>query len=734
MRPIVEKFKAATEKTSPEELITLTKETRIRLRGAVQAGEISVSEIQARGPWAQHLWENLYDELLTYWWIIRYGDPGARFPSDAHTVRLVLSASPHLVYTDGNGKEHFEGFTGLDRTSASRWKSKWQSGLPKTTDDKSPHLEALEKKDYAGFVQLLKEGKYFEIGLEPPGASGYDKNLFNLENVQDRTFELAVAEARVAGYSNFANTCTDLMRMDEFGIFDPKQKFKKIQLNLHGSIRLVTSGNEGVSHHYFNESYFVDSTESGELARFVNLATLRDGAKLHEIIPLLTDREICTDSSAYSDPKNQILSSDLNRLVWGDKLWDEVRSSEFGPILEFIRWGTRYGCKTVRLQNGGVWALLEGPRKLRIRTNTFKHYKYRLPEIFKAAPTNVGEAFLILDSLPITRSSPIGTVERDAINAAAQMLDGVTVVLNGSLADANVSKKEITWEALTELFGRGSSSYDALTVDKIPAPIANGDQLTDIAYCIENRLYVWKENVRSITFNFSKEQVVFTSLDGKTKTVTQEEFGVTFKVQFPDKPAPQTPNTQPQTQKKEEPQMAQNNTDQTIVNLLNKARKDGRRMAVRTASRELVLTVRDPIAAALANALGPGDPDVQRKVAIFMAGPLGKAIVGAAASAGLAAINGRFITKSNHMEIAEEVADELKIEAGAEVMGIFTGAVMGPVRELMVDTINSIAAGEEPQIPAPSEQPSVGLEAGSSDVIDTHAEEMVAEKVEVKKS
>ena len=181
--------------------------------------------------------------------------------------------------------------------------------------------------------------------------------------------------------------------------------------------------------------------------------------------------------------------------------------------------------------------------------------------------------------------------------------------------------------------------------------------------------------------------------------------------------------------------MAQNNsTDQTIVNLLNKARKDGRRMAVRTASRELVLTVRDPIAAALANALGPGDPEVQRKVALFMAGPLGKAIVGAAASAGLAAINGRFITKSNHMEIAEEVADELKIEAGAEVMGIFTGAVMGPVRELMVGTINSIAAGEEPQIPAPSEQPSVGLEAGSSDVIDTHAEEMVAEKVEVKKS
>ena len=45
MRPIVEKFKAATEKTSPEELITLTKETRIRLRGATHPDELSVSEI-----------------------------------------------------------------------------------------------------------------------------------------------------------------------------------------------------------------------------------------------------------------------------------------------------------------------------------------------------------------------------------------------------------------------------------------------------------------------------------------------------------------------------------------------------------------------------------------------------------------------------------------------------------------------------------------------------------------
>lgn len=733
MRPIVEKFKAATEKLSSEELITITKGTRIRLRGSAAVDELTVSEINSRGPWAQILWDNLSNELLSYWWIIRFADHKSKFPNNAHTVRLSLGTTSQLVYTDANGKEYFEEITGLKRTCMSGWKSKWQSGLPQTTDGKSPHLEALEKKDYASFVQLLREGKYFEIGLEPPSASGYDKNLFNLENIQDRTLELAIAAARVAGYSNFANTCTDLVRMDEFGIFDPKKKFTKIQLYRDGSIRLITSGSEGVSYHGFNEHYFVDSTESGKLSRFINLATVRDGAKLSEIIPLLTDREICTDPSAYSDPKTQILSGDLNHLSWGEELWEEVRSSEFASILEFVRWGTRYGCKTVRLQSGGALALLEGPRKLRIRTNTFKHYRHRLAEIFEATPTNVGEAFLILDSLPITRSSPIGTVERDAINAAAQMLDGVTVVLSGNSTDANISKKEITWEALTELFGRGSLSHDALTCDKIPAPIANGDQITDITYYIENRLYVWKENVRSITFNFSKKQVVFTSLDGKTKTVTQEGFRDTFKVQFPENSAPQTPNTQPQTQKKEEPQMA-SNTDQTIVNLLNKARKDGRRMAVRTASRELVLTVRDPIAAALANALGPGDPDVQRKVALLMAGPLGKAIVGAAASAGLAAINGRFITKSNHMEIAEEVADELKIEAGAEVMGIFTGAVMGPVRELMVGTINSIAAGEEPQIPPPSEQPSAGLGAGSNDVIDTHAEEMVAEKVEVKKS
>lgn len=181
--------------------------------------------------------------------------------------------------------------------------------------------------------------------------------------------------------------------------------------------------------------------------------------------------------------------------------------------------------------------------------------------------------------------------------------------------------------------------------------------------------------------------------------------------------------------------MAQNNsTDQTIVNLLAQARKDGRKMLVRAGSEELVLTIKEPLVAALANALGPGDPTIQAKVAAFMDTAFGEALVGAAASAGLTALNGRVITNPKHMEIAADVAEELKIASGTKVVRVFTGAALGPVRGLLVGTINSIATSEEPQIPAPSEQPSAGLGAGSGEVIDTRAEEMIAEKVEVKKS
>ena len=311
------------------------------------------------------------------------------------------------------------------------------------------------------------------------------------------------------------------------------------------------------------------------------------------------------------------------------------------------------------------------------------------------------------------------------INTIGECLEELEVTFPGCAPSRN--HRNISVEDYEALLHEGCNAWNMLVADRTPRAFFNGDQYTDITYYLRNRALVYKSVLRSISFNLTTKTVTFVYKDRTSFSMSMSD--------FKNRPFPVTPESQEQTQNTPETPMAtQNSTDQNIVNLLAQARRDGRRMAVRTGARELVLTVRDPLAAALANALGPGDADVQRKVALFMSGPLGEALVGAVASAGLHVVNGKLITKATQMEIANEVADELKIEAGAKVMGIFTGMVMVPVRDIMVGTINSIAAKEDqPQIAPPMETPAVGLGSGSNEKIVEPIEECVAEKIEVKK-
>ena len=728
MRPIQEKFKSVTSKSDQGAIITFTEETPIRLRGTARPSELTLSEITATGAWNQSLWDNLSDTLKPYWWLIRYGGPMDKLPSDAQTVGLVYEDSKFwLRYTDAQGAVHKEDFSKGTYSDVVSWKSSWQTGLPK---NQITHLAAINAGSASAFCDAMRRGP-LEICIVPLGSPGYDPSILHLTSVGRSLYRGMVSLLRSTTHVALIRTLEDLERMERRGLFDPRPEYCTLQIFEGGGIRLVGADGQYDPFPGFNRDYFKTVCKNTSRVRYLQLLTLRQETSVEDIIRELTDVSIVPNTDQVTDLDSEICGDSFDQFSWDDDLWSRVIRHEFGTAILYIRYGLGHGTKRLRLEDEGETMVLEGARTIRLRTKYFKVYMHHLQKIFAGEASNPEEALMLLATLNSRSLEGISGEDRVIVDRAAAALDGVEVVLDEStlLTHAN----QIRWERFQELFHDACGTFDLLAMDKFAAKIANGDQLTDIPYEIKRRPH-WKNYIKTIRFDLSRRSVVFTHKDGRQKTLTHYQYKNNFNIEFDEVVQPQT-TAQPQTQKKEEPQMAQNNTtDQTIVNLLNKARKDGRRMAVRTASRELVLTVRDPIAAALANALGPGDPDVQRKVALFMAGPLGKAIVGAAASAGLAAINGRFITKSNHMEIAEEVADELKIEAGAEVMGIFTGAVMGPVRELMVGTINSIAAGEEPQIPAPSEQPSAGLGAGSSEVIDTHAEEMIAEKVEVKKS
>lgn len=177
--------------------------------------------------------------------------------------------------------------------------------------------------------------------------------------------------------------------------------------------------------------------------------------------------------------------------------------------------------------------------------------------------------------------------------------------------------------------------------------------------------------------------------------------------------------------------MATPNSNDSLVNFVNNARRDGRKMATRMAGKQIVKAIQEPLVAALAAQLGPGDEALKAKIALFLATDIGKALLGGLVSAGLSAANGTIIKKSDQMVICAELAEDMKIEAGAVAMDAVVDVIMGPARSIITGTIASLAESNE-QIASP-EPPAAGLGNGNGEKLNMNVEECVAEKVEVVK-
>jgi hypothetical protein len=85
------------------------------------------------------------------------------------------------------------------------------------------------------------------------------------------------------------------------------------------------------------------------------------------------------------------------------------------------------------------------------------------------------------------------------------------------------------------------------------------------------------------------------------------------------------------------------------------------------------------------------------------------------------------------MVICAELAEDMKIEAGAVAMDAVVDVIMGPARSIITGTIASLAESNGNEQIAPPEPPTAGLGNGNGEKLNMNVEECVAEKVEVVK-
>jgi len=709
-----DKFKALVEDggTSWAEVAKFTHEANFAINESDATPEVlSISQIRRKGSWHGALWDKDH-WIKPFWYILRFDRIEEKVP--AGTKYIGITSEKKIVYKDSESNVLTEPFT-LKLGETTPWKS--------ILTFKKTMLDTIRSKNILEMIRNFEAGDALEICLVDRGDARCNPNTLNIKDFVEssRSYNwingLLGSSSKTSRAGAACHHLRTLLTDDKLSI-DPR--YVALEIYADGSAVITdVNGDASAMSSFVGEfpgKFEKRTTLDDEFKDYVRCGSATAGG-VHE---RLVSKYIYFTETPPDPTKNLTRSGLGANYSWHANVWSDFAKSNLYGLVDFARFSSatqRAGVKKIYIGTDGKKVKIFGTKKI-----------FTLPPEHVTPDTVYHLTSLPLNSLP-TRDLLLylsAMEDLEDIDTIGGCLEELEVTFTGFAP--SWSHRNIPAEDYKAILSEGCSTWSMLVGDRTRRQFFNGDQYTDIAYYLKARQSEYERALFSINFNLAAKTVTFVYKDRTSKTMSMSD--------FKHRPFPVILEAQEQTQNTPETPMAtQNSTDQNIVNLLAQARKDGRRMAVRTGARELVLTVRDPLTAALANALGPGDADVQRKVALFMSGPLGKALLGAVASAGLSAVNGRFITKPNQMEIASEVADELKIEAGAEVMGIFTGMVMGPVRGLMVETINSIAAKEDqPQIAPPMETPAAGLGAGSNEkIVEPIEEECIAEKIEVKK-
>ena len=118
---------------------------------------------------------------------------------------------------------------------------------------------------------------------------------------------------------------------------------------------------------------------------------------------------------------------------------------------------------------------------------------------------------------------------------------------------------------------------------------------------------------------------------------------------------------------------------------------DAEAAAQRTAARQLVKLVREPLVGVLQRHLAPGDEAMRAKLAAFLETELGTALLAAALSAALSSM-------PRAPARAELLARELRVQSMADAGDVLADVLMGPLRQVLAAYLQDAPAA--PALPS----------------------------------
>lgn len=155
------------------------------------------------------------------------------------------------------------------------------------------------------------------------------------------------------------------------------------------------------------------------------------------------------------------------------------------------------------------------------------------------------------------------------------------------------------------------------------------------------------------------------------------------------------PETGTETEREEET-MANNQEEKSLVSkIVDEAKDSAADAAWRTGGRQLVKLTQEPLVALLQRHLDLNDDSARVKIASFLSTDVGKALVGAVLSMGLAVVPGDEKLKA----VTQRLARELRVESMALMGDLVAEVVMGPLRQVIALYLQDLGGAVEQAVP-----------------------------------
>lgn len=145
-----------------------------------------------------------------------------------------------------------------------------------------------------------------------------------------------------------------------------------------------------------------------------------------------------------------------------------------------------------------------------------------------------------------------------------------------------------------------------------------------------------------------------------------------------------------------EEEMANNQEEKSLVSkIVDEAKDSAADAAWRTGGRQLVKLTQEPLVALLQRHLDLNDDSARVKIASFLSTDVGKALVGAVLSMGLAVVPGDEKLKA----VTQRLARELRVESMALMGDLVAEVVMGPLRQVIALYLQDLGGAVEQAVP-----------------------------------